>query len=356
MLYRDLTPRENLRFHARLHDVPLARVDEVLERRRDDGARGRPASPCCRAGWSSASRPRARCCTTPSCCSSTSRSRTSTPPPPRCSSRSSGARSGRTRVVTSHDPAGGLAGADLALGLRGGRPAICAPAARRRARRRRGALRLMVRAVGAILRKDLLLELRTRGVRPGDGDLRRHDARRLPLRARPPTARGRSRGRRAVGDVPVRGDAGASTGCSSPSRSRAGSTASCSRRSTARRCCVAKALGPACLPRDRRARRRARVRDPAPRPGPLAGAAGPRPRPAARRSGHLRRRRARRPRSRIRTRARDLIVPLLALPLLVPRGHRLGAGHGATAGPGRRGAAARALAGRYSRSMMLSSR
>jgi len=40
-----------------------------------------------------------------------------------------GRASGRTRVVTSHDPAGGLAGADLALGLRGGRPAICAPAA-----------------------------------------------------------------------------------------------------------------------------------------------------------------------------------------------------------------------------------
>ena len=39
-----------------------------------------------------------------------------------------GRASGRTRVVTSHDPAGGLAEADLALGLRGGRPALCAPA------------------------------------------------------------------------------------------------------------------------------------------------------------------------------------------------------------------------------------
>jgi heme exporter protein A len=35
----------------------------------------------------------------------------------------------RTRVITSHDPAGGLAEADLALGLRGGRPALLAPAA-----------------------------------------------------------------------------------------------------------------------------------------------------------------------------------------------------------------------------------
>jgi heme exporter protein A len=39
-----------------------------------------------------------------------------------------GAVSGRTRVVTSHDPAGGLAEADLALGLRAGRTALLAPA------------------------------------------------------------------------------------------------------------------------------------------------------------------------------------------------------------------------------------
>ncbi|MBA3328856.1 MAG: hypothetical protein H0T43_11205, partial [Solirubrobacterales bacterium] len=40
-----------------------------------------------------------------------------------------GRTSGRTRVLTSHDPAGGLAGADLALGLKGGRVALLAAAA-----------------------------------------------------------------------------------------------------------------------------------------------------------------------------------------------------------------------------------
>ena len=39
-----------------------------------------------------------------------------------------GRASGRTRVITSHDPAGGLAEADLALGLRDGRAALLAPA------------------------------------------------------------------------------------------------------------------------------------------------------------------------------------------------------------------------------------
>ena len=37
-----------------------------------------------------------------------------------------GAAAGRTRVICSHDPAGGLAEADLVLGLRAGRTALLA--------------------------------------------------------------------------------------------------------------------------------------------------------------------------------------------------------------------------------------
>jgi len=40
-----------------------------------------------------------------------------------------GRSSGRTRVVTSHDPVGGLADADVALGLRAGRVRLLADAA-----------------------------------------------------------------------------------------------------------------------------------------------------------------------------------------------------------------------------------
>ena len=78
LLYRELTARENLRFHARLHGVASERVDEVLDAVAMSPARERAAADRSRAGWSSAWRSRARCCTSPSCCCSTSRTRTST--------------------------------------------------------------------------------------------------------------------------------------------------------------------------------------------------------------------------------------------------------------------------------------
>jgi heme exporter protein A len=127
LLYRELTVRENLRFHARLHGVGEERIDELLEAtaladRADDPVRA----------LSRGLAQRAAVC----------RALLHDPPlllldEPRANldPRSIelvepliGRASGRTRVLTSHDPRGGLAEADVALGLRDGRPALLRPA------------------------------------------------------------------------------------------------------------------------------------------------------------------------------------------------------------------------------------
>ncbi len=127
LLYRDLSGRENLAFHARLHGVALQRattlIDEVgLTARADDKvhtySRGMVQRlAVCRAVLHDPEvllldEPRANL----------------DPAAAELVEPLIGAASGRTRVVTSHDPAGGLAEADLALGLRGGRAALLAPA------------------------------------------------------------------------------------------------------------------------------------------------------------------------------------------------------------------------------------
>jgi heme exporter protein A len=127
LLYRDLSGRENLRFHARLHGVPFARVEELLDRvglmlRADDRvhtySRGMVQRlAVCRAVLHDPAvllldEPRANL----------------DPAATDLVEPLIGAASGRTRVVTSHDPAGGLAEADLALGLRGGRAVFVGPA------------------------------------------------------------------------------------------------------------------------------------------------------------------------------------------------------------------------------------
>jgi heme exporter protein A len=127
LLYRDLTGRENLAFHARLHDVALERADALLdqvglERRADDKvhtySRGMVQRlAVCRAVLHDPElllldEPRANL----------------DPAAREIVEPLIGAASGRTRVVTSHDPAGGLAEADLALGLRDGDVALLAPA------------------------------------------------------------------------------------------------------------------------------------------------------------------------------------------------------------------------------------
>jgi heme exporter protein A len=127
LLYRDLTARENLRFHARLHGVAPARVEELLDAvglaaRADDPVHTFSRGMVQRAAV-------ARCVLhDPELLLLDEPTANLDPHAAELVEPLIGAASGRTRVVTSHDPAGGLQGADLALGLRGGRQELLAAA------------------------------------------------------------------------------------------------------------------------------------------------------------------------------------------------------------------------------------
>jgi heme exporter protein A len=127
LLYRDLTGRENLRYHARLHGVAVERIGQLLEavgmtRRADEPVRSLSRGmvqrlAVCRAVLHEPELllldepkanldPAARALVEPLI----------------------GRAAGRTRVIASHDPTGGLAEADVVLGLRGGRTRLYAAA------------------------------------------------------------------------------------------------------------------------------------------------------------------------------------------------------------------------------------
>jgi heme exporter protein A len=132
LLYRELTARENLRFHARLHGVQEDRVEEVLEAVRLSDRAEEPLKTLSRGmvqrvaiaravlhdpelllldePWANLD-PAARELVEP------------------LIGAGSGPSGLRTRVISSHDPSGGLSEADLVLGLRDGRPALLAKVA-----------------------------------------------------------------------------------------------------------------------------------------------------------------------------------------------------------------------------------
>lgn len=125
LLYRDLSGRENLRYHARLHRVPEARVEELLDivqmRQRGDDpvrllSRGMVQRlAVCRAVLH---RPALLLLDEP---------RGSLDPGAEgLVEPLIGRASQATRVLTSHDPQAALREADLVLGLREGRPAFVA--------------------------------------------------------------------------------------------------------------------------------------------------------------------------------------------------------------------------------------
>jgi heme exporter protein A len=127
LLYRELTGRENLRFHARLHRVAQERVEQVLAA---VGMLARAEDPVAELSRGMVQR------------LAVARAVLHEPElllldeplanlDPAAVAQVQplvGRTSGRSRVLTSHDPSGGLADADLVLGLTGGRVALLAPA------------------------------------------------------------------------------------------------------------------------------------------------------------------------------------------------------------------------------------
>ena len=281
-----------------------------------DAARRRAgAHALARDGPAAGDLPRRRC-TTPSCCCSTSRWPTSTR---RRSSWSRRCRPQRPRRAWS--PAttrsGGLAEADLALGLRGGRAGLRSPRRATSTRRRSGS------CTGEERPRALAAQGAAAGAAHAASRCRRWRCSRVTtfvifhFAARPPQPRGRPGRRRAVGDAAVRRHAGDQPPVRGRARAGRLRRPSCSPRSTAR-AARRQGDGAVLLPRRGRAGGRAR-------PSP-SSCSGPSPGPALPSCsacslladagiavvGTLVAALA------IQTRARDLIVPLVALPLLVP--------------------------------------
>ena len=118
LLYRELSGRENLGYHARLHGVAPERVDELLARRAAMEQRA-PTTPCAtsRGAWSSGWPRRARVLHDPPLLLLDEPRANLDPGAAELLEPLIGRASGRTRVLVSHDVEGALAEADLALGL-----------------------------------------------------------------------------------------------------------------------------------------------------------------------------------------------------------------------------------------------
>ena len=127
LLYRDLSARENLRFHARLHDVATARIGELLDavgmaRRADEPVRGLSRGMAQRVAICRAVLHEPELLLLDEPFANLDPGAASAVAP------LIGRASGATRVLISHDVEQGLAEADLVLGLRAGRPELAAPA------------------------------------------------------------------------------------------------------------------------------------------------------------------------------------------------------------------------------------
>ena len=128
LLYPRLSGRENLRLHARLHGLPLERIDELLEAvglvtRADD-----PVDELSRGMVQRLAAARAVLHDPPLLLLDEPRAGLD-PAAAEQLEPLIGRSSGRTRVLVTHDVDRGLAEADLAIGLRDGRARVCMDAA-----------------------------------------------------------------------------------------------------------------------------------------------------------------------------------------------------------------------------------
>jgi heme exporter protein A len=123
LLYRELTAYENLRYHARLHGVGDERVHELLERVGMDGRSREPLRTLSRGMVQRVAVARA-VLHDPELLLLDEPHANLDPAAVELVAPLIGSSSGRTRVICSHDPTGGLAEADVVLGLRAGRPAL----------------------------------------------------------------------------------------------------------------------------------------------------------------------------------------------------------------------------------------
>ncbi len=123
LLYRDLSGRENLSYHARLHGVQPERVEEVLEAVGMDRRADEPVRLLSRGMVQ-----RLAVCRTvlhrPSLLLLDEPRASLDPAVSELVEPLIGRATGATRVLTGHDPRGALAEADIVLGLRNGRPAF----------------------------------------------------------------------------------------------------------------------------------------------------------------------------------------------------------------------------------------
>lgn len=129
LLYRELTGRENLRFHARLHGAGHERVEELLVATGMERRAGEPVAELSKGMRQRVAVARALLGDPPLLLLDEPRANLD-PAAAQLLEPLVGRASGRARAIVTHDLEAGLAESDLVLGLRAGRQVVCEPAAR----------------------------------------------------------------------------------------------------------------------------------------------------------------------------------------------------------------------------------